>query len=102
MASTSEIEAKKKRDQSSKKMGQLLLQGWAMMADSCPDCFVPIMKNRKNNEEVCVICDKAYQNKKPAPVVQPIAQPQQIVEEQEEEEEESYEQMTERMLKEYE
>jgi len=56
-------------------MGQLLLQGWAMMAESCPDCFVPIMKNRKQNEEVCVICGTDYQTKTAAPQTQPITQP---------------------------
>ena len=40
-------------------MGELLLQGWAMMGESCPDCFVPIMKSR-NKEEVCVVCGTAY------------------------------------------
>ena len=44
-------------------MGQLLLQGWAMLDMSCPDCLVPIMRNRKQGLEICVVCDDEYKNK---------------------------------------
>ena len=43
-------------------MGSLLLKGWTMLDESCPDCFMPIMRN-KNKQEVCPMCDREYQNK---------------------------------------
>lgn len=40
-------------------MGNLLLQGWAMLEETCPDCNVPIMRSR-SKEEICVVCENAY------------------------------------------
>ena len=58
-----EEEKKKRQGEASGKMGQLLLQGWAMLDISCPDCLVPIMRNRKQGLEICVVCDDEYKNK---------------------------------------
>lgn len=39
----------------SERLGELLLNGWCMLADTCPSCQeVPLM--RKNNETICVQC----------------------------------------------
>lgn len=38
-------------------MGSLLLQGWTMLADACPDCGVPLM--RRDAETVCVNCTQS-------------------------------------------
>ena len=46
----------------SAKMGQLLLQGYAMLEHVCPDCHVPIMRSRAKHE-LCVSCDQAYKTK---------------------------------------
>ena len=43
-------------------MGNLLLQGWCMLENTCPNCLVPIMRS-KAGAELCVICDTAYKNK---------------------------------------
>ena len=43
-------------------MGTLLLQGWAMLDKTCPDCDVPIMRSRQN-EEICCVCETEYKNK---------------------------------------
>ena len=43
----------------SKKMGALLIQGYAMLAEVCPDCMIPIMRSR-SKEDMCVICDQDY------------------------------------------
>ena len=44
-------------------MGTLLLQGWAMLEATCPNCNVPLMRSRQK-EEICVVCETEYQNKK--------------------------------------
>lgn len=49
-------------------MGSLLLQGWTMLADSCPVCGVPLM--RRDTETVCVNCSQS-----PAPPPPPAAAP---------------------------
>ena len=41
-------------------MGTLLLQGWAMLNEVCPDCNIPIMRNRNKTEEICCVCGTAY------------------------------------------
>ena len=43
-------------------MGTLLLQGYAMLEETCPDCNVPIMRSR-SKEELCVVCGQAYKNR---------------------------------------
>ena len=56
----------------SKQMGELLLQGWTMKADTCPTCMVPIMcKSNKFSsstssgpEEICVGCGTDYKKEK--------------------------------------
>ncbi|GLC41274.1 hypothetical protein PLESTB_001080200 [Pleodorina starrii] len=44
----------------SKRLGALLLQGWAMLAENCPDCKVPLMKERASDERLCVNCDTTF------------------------------------------
>jgi len=44
----------------SSKIAERLLQGWTMLAESCPieSCYAPLMKNKKTDETWCVVCDK--------------------------------------------
>ncbi|GIM04876.1 hypothetical protein Vretimale_9374 [Volvox reticuliferus] len=44
----------------SKRLGALLLRGWAMLGENCPDCQVPLMKERASNERLCVNCDTTF------------------------------------------
>ncbi|CAD8143291.1 unnamed protein product [Paramecium pentaurelia] len=44
-------------DEASKKIGQLLLQGWTMLNESCIECLQPIMKS-KQGVKLCVQCNR--------------------------------------------
>lgn len=45
----------------SSEMGRLLLLGWTMLADSCADCAVPLMRDpRGDHDELCVGCGRVY------------------------------------------
>ena len=68
----SNLAAERKQAECSKKMGELLLKGYAMLEEVCPDCMVPIMRSRQG-EEQCVICNDAYKQKDDADVVNPEA-----------------------------
>ena len=49
-----------------KKLGELMLRGWTMLADSCtvPTCNCPLMRN-PDGQKYCVICEEwIYDNKK--------------------------------------
>ena len=39
-------------------MGPLLLKGWAMTAESCEECGVPLMKDKKLNASLCCSCEQ--------------------------------------------
>eukprot|EP00743_Colponemidia_sp_Colp-15_P004553 GILK01004907.1.p1 GENE.GILK01004907.1~~GILK01004907.1.p1 ORF type:complete len:309 (+),score=47.91 GILK01004907.1:50-976(+) len=57
-----QMEKKRKRtDQTSSKIGQKLLMGWALLSESCPldDCGTPLMRDKKG-VLVCLGCDKLY------------------------------------------
>lgn len=41
-------------------MGQLLLQGYCMLADGCADCMVPLMRNPEGTKDICVHCGKSF------------------------------------------
>ena len=45
-------------------MGVLLLQSWAMLAENCPDCLVPLMRSPDKSIEKCVVCEKNYKQPK--------------------------------------
>ncbi|TNV83913.1 hypothetical protein FGO68_gene8158 [Halteria grandinella] len=64
----SPVEYKKREDEASGKMGELLLRGWSMQGNSCEDCMVPFMKS-KQGDEICVVCDRNFRkdSKKPIP-----------------------------------
>ena len=85
-------ERKTKQDQCSARMGTLLLQGWAMLETTCPDCLVPIMRSRDKKEEICCVCHEEYKNKAetPVPTIKP-AEKQQIA--QKEDSDEEYQKM---------
>ena len=38
--------SEKKDADASKAMSELLLKGWSMLAESCPNCYVPIMRSK--------------------------------------------------------
>ncbi|GLI60718.1 hypothetical protein VaNZ11_002818 [Volvox africanus] len=44
----------------SKRLGALLLRGWAMLGENCPECQVPLMKERTSHERLCVNCDTTF------------------------------------------
>ena len=52
-------ERKKREDNASGKMGELLLKGWTMLGSSCEECYVPLMRN-KQLDEICVVCERNY------------------------------------------
>jgi len=43
-------------------MGQKLLQGWRLLAESCikKGCYVPLMENKKDGSIVCLGCNTIY------------------------------------------
>jgi uncharacterized Zn finger protein (UPF0148 family) len=49
-------ERRQKSDAASHDMGQLLLQGWMMLAEYCPRCFTPFMRNPETMDMLCVSC----------------------------------------------
>jgi uncharacterized Zn finger protein (UPF0148 family) len=57
---------RRKTDDLSKKMGELLLKGWAMLEDTCGKCLFPIMRS-KQGEFLCVGCGPVDMNKKETP-----------------------------------
>jgi uncharacterized Zn finger protein (UPF0148 family) len=83
-----ESDSKKKMDAATAKMGEMMLQGWAMLAENCPnpDCpGIPLMRKRGSKESVCLLCDptgeKATQkevSQPPTPPPQPKVIPQNI------------------------
>ncbi|KAG1673711.1 hypothetical protein FOA52_010580 [Chlamydomonas sp. UWO 241] len=48
------------RKECSKSMGELLLKGWPMLAETCFDCQVPLMKDPASGDRLCVNCDRNY------------------------------------------
>eukprot|EP01119_Soliformovum_irregulare_P025961 TRINITY_DN9751_c0_g1_i1.p1 TRINITY_DN9751_c0_g1~~TRINITY_DN9751_c0_g1_i1.p1 ORF type:complete len:202 (+),score=35.59 TRINITY_DN9751_c0_g1_i1:195-800(+) len=56
-----EVGLSNENDQATTQMGQMLLQGWTMMAESCPlGCHVPLMHKKKDNTIVCVTCKSKF------------------------------------------
>lgn len=46
-------------DRISKRLGELLLQGWTMLNDSCAyGCPAPLMRNPRDLRKLCVACDR--------------------------------------------
>ncbi len=67
-------ERKKREDNASGKMGELLLKGWTMLGSSCEECYVPLMRN-KQMDEICVVCERNYRKdlpKKPESQTVPV------------------------------
>ena len=47
-----------------KKLGELMLRGWTMLADTCTTCNCPLMRN-PDGQKYCVNCEEwIYDNKK--------------------------------------
>ncbi|KAI3429226.1 hypothetical protein D9Q98_005325 [Chlorella vulgaris] len=60
MRATQEASAPAVRASASSNMGQLLLEGWAMLADTCPDCGVPLMRHPSGAPMLCVNCGRDF------------------------------------------
>ncbi len=45
-----------KRKLVSKEVGKRLLKGWTLLDKACPYCVMPLMTNRKQIDEICVLC----------------------------------------------
>lgn len=75
-------ERKKREDNASGRMGELLLKGWTMLGSSCEECYVPLMRN-KQMDEICVVCERNYRKDLPKKVEAPapVAQQPKVVEE---------------------
>ncbi|KAG7666632.1 hypothetical protein NADE_003571 [Nannochloris sp. 'desiccata'] len=88
-----ETSAPRARTASISTMGQLLLQGYAMLADSCQTCGVPLMRKPNSDEIICVNCNLADDRQQlPQPAPSTLALPLGIangnhIHEEEEEEE---------------
>ena len=56
-------------------MGQLLLQGWTMLGESCNgifhfyylDCALPLMRNKQKKLDLCVGCNRNYAEEEQKP-----------------------------------
>ncbi|GBG62471.1 hypothetical protein CBR_g30792 [Chara braunii] len=48
---------KKKADDPSKAIAEMMLQGWAMMNEHCPECVAPLLRNRKKRL-FCAVCER--------------------------------------------
>jgi len=46
------------KDDTAAKLGSLLIQGFKMLSDACPDCDAPLMQG-KNGPKICVNCGDA-------------------------------------------
>lgn len=57
-------EKRKKADKATGVIGQKLLEGWAMLAESCSDCLVPLMKYKRDGTIKCFGCDKTFNPEK--------------------------------------
>jgi len=62
---------RKKGDEMSKKMGEYLLKGWAMLEEACEDCLFPYMRS-KSGEIVCVGCGPVNQKKQEPTPQKPV------------------------------
>lgn len=49
-------------------MGTLLLSGWAMLAESCDYCDVPLMRNPAKTIDLCCTCKRELPVVKKAPI----------------------------------
>ncbi|KAJ3412839.1 hypothetical protein HDV05_000180 [Chytridiales sp. JEL 0842] len=49
----------RRSNEGSSRLGQYMLQGWVMMADTCPipGCGMPLMRTRDHSSTKCVLCD---------------------------------------------
>ena len=48
-----------------KRLGQLLLQGWKMLADTCdkPSCYLPLMQSKDGNVGCCALISLPFTRK---------------------------------------
>ena len=71
----------KVKSTTSKSLGEYLLKGYAMLADNCPSCLIPLMRDPKTLDRLCVNCDRVFK------AGESIHEPEEEEEEGEEEEE---------------
>lgn len=46
------------RSEATAEMGELLLRGWAMLAEACPQCHIPLMEEKPTGKKLCVGCQR--------------------------------------------
>eukprot|EP00049_Salpingoeca_infusionum_P022927 m.9582 g.9582 ORF g.9582 m.9582 type:complete len:211 (+) comp5469_c0_seq1:162-794(+) len=64
---------REQRDLVSKRMGEMLLQGFCMLQSTCPQCDTILMRDR-SQKEICIWCDEL--NPQPsAPIQPPVVAP---------------------------
>jgi uncharacterized Zn finger protein (UPF0148 family) len=51
-----ESDFESKRKLVSKEVGKRLLKGWTLLDKACPYCVMPLMTNKKQMDEICVLC----------------------------------------------
>ncbi|GAX11365.1 hypothetical protein FisN_22Lh035 [Fistulifera solaris] len=51
-----ESDFESKRKLVSKEVGKRLLKGWTLLDKACPYCVMPLMTNKKQKDEICVLC----------------------------------------------
>lgn len=50
----------KVKSTTSKSLGEYLLKGYAMLAENCPSCLIPLMRDPKSMDRLCVNCDRVF------------------------------------------
>ena len=48
---------------------KLIMLGWTMLKDSCPDCKLPLVENSTKTRKICVKCRKNFKKSTVAPGV---------------------------------
>eukprot|EP01087_Luapelamoeba_hula_P019983 TRINITY_DN671_c0_g1_i1.p1 TRINITY_DN671_c0_g1~~TRINITY_DN671_c0_g1_i1.p1 ORF type:complete len:337 (-),score=108.87 TRINITY_DN671_c0_g1_i1:153-1142(-) len=69
------LASRKESDRQSAAMGTLLLQGWCMLAETCPKCpSVPLMRNPADKRAKCVGCSLFTDEHNKAPTPAPVTE----------------------------
>ena len=60
----------KKENDNIKNMGDLMLQGYTMLGEHCPDCMIPCFRSRQG-KTICPSCIEAYKSEPPPKAKEP-------------------------------
>ena len=50
-----------------------LLAGWTMLEESCPNCHVPLVRQKNKKEMLCVSCERIVMHERDMPQMSPMA-----------------------------